>query len=272
MSTTSRPTIAFFGATGGCTLNCLILALNAGYECNALIRTPHKLTTLLATHNIDTNATANLHIIPGSADDLPAVRQTLLRPAPTPTDESQPVDLIISGIGSKPKFDSLLRPTLENPTVCQDAMRTVLRALHSLPTPPSHPPTKPKLVVISTTGVDSKRDVPCLMLPLYQWMLKVPHADKKVMEELILAEGAREDPALAGYMIVRPSLLIDGEAGEGLEKVRVGTEAEPAVGYTITRAEVGRWIYENAVVGFERNGGDGKGERGYWGRLVSITH
>ncbi|RAL12636.1 uncharacterized protein BO97DRAFT_477675 [Aspergillus homomorphus CBS 101889] len=265
------PTIAFFGATGGCALHCLVLALQAGYHCNALtsysprkivVRTPTKLTDLLITHDIpSTTITTNLHIIPGNATDTTAVRFTLLTP-----DTNAPVSLIITGIGSRLKFESLLHPTLENPTICQDAMSTLLEALHSLPNPQGT--QKPRLVVISGTGVDAKRDVPYLMLPLFNWMLRVPHADKRVMEGMVLAETDSQSPAIENFMIVRPSLLVDGVGSGGLEKVRVGTAEEPAIGYVISRGEVGRWVFENAVAGLEVKG---EGKR-YWGQFVTLTN
>ncbi|RAK96488.1 uncharacterized protein BO80DRAFT_224638 [Aspergillus ibericus CBS 121593] len=167
---TKKPTLAFFGATGGSTLACLIPALKSGYTCNALVRTPNKLLTLLSTHNAPTT---NLTIIPGSATSLPAVHQTLLLPStstPTPT----AVDLIITGIGGT-LISNLPNPipTLDNPTICTDATRTILTAARSLP-------SKPKIVVITGTGINyTKRDVPILMWPLYHWLLRVPHADKR---------------------------------------------------------------------------------------------
>lgn len=35
MASTTKPTIAFYGATGGSTLAALVPALNAGYSCTA---------------------------------------------------------------------------------------------------------------------------------------------------------------------------------------------------------------------------------------------
>jgi hypothetical protein len=47
-----------------------------------------------------------------------------------------------------------------------------------------------------------------------------------------------------------------------LGKVRVGTERDPAIGYTISRALVGEWIFEEIV----KSGG------GKWvGEKVTIT-
>ncbi|OOF91937.1 hypothetical protein ASPCADRAFT_133989 [Aspergillus carbonarius ITEM 5010] len=172
---TPKPTLAFFGATGGSVLACLISSLKADYKCNALVRTPTKLLTLLSTHNIPPSLIqSNLTIIPGPATSLPAVTQTLLLPDTTiPTS----VDLIITGIGGSLIFNFPNPfPTLDNPTVCADTMRTILAAARTLP-------SKPKLVVITGTGIHyTTRDVPVLMVPVYHWLLGVPHADKRVME------------------------------------------------------------------------------------------
>ena len=64
---------------------------------------------------------------------------------------------------------------------------------------------------------------------------------------------------ISGFVIARATLLMDGEA-RGLEKVRVGWETHPdavnakeagapgpAIGYTIRRADVGLWIFEEVV-------------------------
>lgn len=65
------------------------------------------------------------------------------------------------------------------------------------------------------------------------------------------------------FVIVRPSALTNGKATKGIEKVRVGTEEKPAVGYLISREEVGLWIFEELVKGV--------GGR-FVGQKVTITH
>lgn len=76
--------------------------------------------------------------------------------------------------------------------------------------------------------------------------------------------NAAEERGIGEYIIVRPSLLNEGERG-GLGKVRAGGEEDPAVGYVIAREDVGRWVLETSVRG------KGKGEGGESGRVVSIT-
>lgn len=89
------------------------------------------------------------------------------------------------------------------------------------------------------------------MIPLYHWMLPVPHADKKKMEQLLAAEAQSPDSAIGGFVAVRPSLLTDGDL-LGVKAVRAGTESEGtvagnAIGYSISRSDVGNWIYTTLV-------------------------
>ena len=64
------------------------------------------------------------------------------------------------------------------------------------------------------------------------------------------------------FVIIRPSLFTSGKARGG-DKLRVGNEEKPAVGYTISREDVGLWIFENLVQG------DGAS---YAGQKVSLTY
>ncbi|EAW12070.1 NAD(P)-dependent oxidoreductase [Aspergillus clavatus NRRL 1] len=248
-----KPTIAFFGATGGCVLACLVLALESGYRCTALVRNPSKLHGLLRRRGVSESiVTDKLFVVTGNVMDLEAVQRTLLY-------RGHPVDLIISGIGGQMRFDTFLRPTIDNPTICQDAIRTILTATRSSM-------NKPRLVVLSTTGISSgRRDVPLAMWPMYHWMLKVPHEDKRVMESLILEEANRpgHEKGVQDYIVVRASLLHDG-GGNGLGKIKEGTEESPLVGYVISRKEVGLWLFEKTVRPYGQ-------DNSYWGKIVTIT-
>ncbi|KAJ5733764.1 hypothetical protein N7493_002550 [Penicillium malachiteum] len=90
-------TLAFFGATGGCTIHRFAPALNAGYNCTALVRSPQKLQDMLRQqHGVSESTLQNhLTIVQGDVTDVTVVRQALYGP------HTQPVDLIISGIGGK---------------------------------------------------------------------------------------------------------------------------------------------------------------------------
>ncbi|PWY66013.1 hypothetical protein BO70DRAFT_366631 [Aspergillus heteromorphus CBS 117.55] len=251
------PTFAFFGSTGGCINACLALTLKAGYQCTARTRAqPPKLHDLLRKLEVPESAIANnLVMIQGNITDLATVQQALSLHGRT-------VDMIISGIGGKFLFKSGFNATIDNPTICQDATRTILEAARTC-----YP--KPRFVVMSGTGIGAteKRDMPCLMKPMYNILLKVPHADKEVMEKLVLAEldRAPADRAFEDFMLVRPSFLTDGES-DGMAKIRAGTESNPAVGYIISRSDVGLWLFESVV----RKAGPGQNSP-FWGQRVSIT-
>ena len=199
-----------------------------------------------------------LTIVDGSVTDLDTVRRTI-QPGGS---ESPMVDIIVSGIGGKLSFDNPLNPTLDNPTICQNGIRTILSAARSSSSDSDH---KPTLIAISTTGItDQCRDVPFAMMPVYYWLLKTPHEDKKVMERLIRDESVRpvRESGIGEYTIVRPSMLTDGD-GVGLDKIQVGVEEQPAVGYFMAREDVGRWIFEVLVKpGLKSD---------YLGKVVSIT-
>lgn len=236
------PSLAFFGATGDCAGYCLAYTLKAGYDCTALARTSSKLTDSMAAKGVDPE-TVNSHltIIEGNVRDVEAVKKTLQL-------NGRVADYIVSGIGGTPKMQaSLMEPvTLTDPTICQDAMKTILEALQQL-----KPFEKPTLLNISTTGIwpeDKPRDVPLAYLPLYKWFLHVPHEDKQVLENNVKAHFELPDAErlLKGFVHIKPSLLT-GEKGYGLEKVKYGVDEAPAVGYGMAKEDVGQWMFERLV-------------------------
>ncbi|KAL6231009.1 hypothetical protein BDW75DRAFT_54716 [Aspergillus navahoensis] len=280
----TKPTLSFFGATGGCTLACLAPALQAGYHCIALVRTPQKLTDLLIAKGIaPSTLSTHLTLIEGSTSDLSAIKATIF-----PSTSPSPA-MIISGVGGRPDFSQPLKPKFVGATVCQDTVRNILTVLREITKPDTPREHKPVLVCISTTGIAKERDIPLPMVPLYTWGLKIPHADKKDMEELVFDEISKPEPerVIGDYVLIRPSLLTDG--GSRPEKVRVlkgqgegqntaGGLASPFVGYTICREDVGKFMF-GLVEGLETDSsGDGNGDnagakgRGFFGSVVSISH
>lgn len=82
------------------------------------------------------------------------------------------------------------------------------------------------------------------------------------MEKVVVEEAAKEGSCIRGFVLTRASLLTEGKAlGSG--HVRVGTEGAPAVGYTISRDDVGGWVWENLV---RREG------EGFVGGKVTVTY
>ena len=83
------------------------------------------------------------------------------------------------------------------------------------------------------------------------------------------------------WTVIRPSMLTDGPE-VGLEKVRVSTEdlrsnkleegekgEKVVVGYTVSREDVGKWIFERLVV---VGNGDEGGREKYQGRAVVLSY
>ena len=183
----------------------------------------------VAASNIETH----LHITAGNVLNPNDVKSTL-------SINNRAVDIIISGIGI-----STIAELRQETSLCENAVSNILSALKEL-----QPAKKPLLIVISTTGITrapTPRDLPLLMIPLYA-LLTHPHQDKIRMEALIEKHYASSECAISGYILPRPSLLMDGTA-KGGENVRVGVEERPAVGYTINRGDVGLWMFRNLFEG-----------------------
>lgn len=127
--------------------------------------------------------------------------------------------------------------------ICTAASSTILSALALL-----QPSQKPLVLVLSSTGISTgPRDVPLAFYPLYKVLLANPHKDKSAMEKtLIDAMAGATEAWIRGFVIVRPSLLTNGPA-LGKAKLRVGSEKKPAVGYTVSREDVGQWVFENVI-------------------------
>ncbi|CAI7604712.1 unnamed protein product [Penicillium glandicola] len=279
-------TIAFFGATGGCANACLTYTLLNGYNARALARTPSKLTTLLLSQPGITEEilSRQLEIIEGDATDVESVMKSLI----TSSNKSAPngtctlVTSIISGIGGAPtmsftketkcsktqvRMPALPHIELSNPHITEEMTRTLLEALAKIASDQfvsfeAYRAVAPRVAVISTTGhLPGNKDVPFWFRPMYSMLLPIPHADKLQMEKLLdkEVELGRAGVLSGGVVVVRPSFLtgdhqvpVEGEKGGegvGLEKVRAGTERDPAIGYTISRALVGEWIFEEVIKG-----------------------
>ncbi|QIW99929.1 hypothetical protein AMS68_005447 [Peltaster fructicola] len=239
MSRATLSTAAFFGATGDCAGYCLANALKAGHRCVALARTPAKLTASMKAKDVPEAALTNLTIIQGDVRDQKAVESALRI-------NGVVVDTIISSVGSVPALRwSLTSPvSVVDATLCGDAAKVLVSALRSL-----KPAKKPVVVVVSTTGLKRNnlpRDVPLAYVPLYHWLLHVPHIDKANMEKAVRDASAEPAGPLERFVAIKPTLLMDGPS-RGSGKLRVGTDEKPALGYAIRRSEVGQWIYENVI-------------------------
>ncbi|KFH62451.1 hypothetical protein MVEG_11660 [Podila verticillata NRRL 6337] len=248
--TASSDFIAFFGATGGCTNAALVHTLNAAIHVRALARTPSKLTDMLLAQGISqATIDSQLTIIKGDIASMPAIKSVLL------SDKDHTLaSQIMSGVGGTPQLRwSIKRPvTIDNPEICATTTKNIVQALHEIYA--EHPSTathKPSIVIISTTGVsDVREDVPFGFQTMYHVALADPHKDKKVMEKIITENAAGSDAVFRGAIAVRPSLLTGDQnikGGKGWKSLRVGQEDKPAIGYTIHKADVGEWIFEETI-------------------------
>ena len=246
-STTPQRTILFLGATGGVGLSALRRALDAGHACTALCRTPSKLTTIFPAEEYP-----DLTVIEGNAHDENATRAALK----SPLDSTRMVDCVLTSIGMGWKGMGF-----DDPTVCEDGMTALLGAAASLRR--EGVAGEPYIVAVSSTGISKfGRDIPMAYVPLYHTLGRTPHKDKAVMEDLLIASGER-------FTVVRPSLFVDSSTPVetpirvGLEDPKTGVVFRE-IGYTISREDVGRWIFGELL----SNGGENK----YVGKIPSITY
>jgi nucleoside-diphosphate-sugar epimerase len=241
---TNTKTVTFIGASGGVGLSALKHTLAAGHQCIALCRTPSKLTSIFPPES-----TPNLKVIEGNAHDVQAVSKCLL------TEDGKLVDLVLSTIGSRPNFRKM---TIEDPECCRNGAAALLEALDNLQRDGAT--GSPHLITFSTTGISRfGRDYPLAVFPIYHWMLKVPHVDKRITEDRFSDSGRP-------FTIVRASLLTTGETTKevrvGIEDPKTGRESE-AIGYFISREDSGKWVAENLIL---------KTEEKYVDKIAMITN
>jgi nucleoside-diphosphate-sugar epimerase len=250
----SSKTILFLGATGGVGLSALRRSLAANHTCIALCRTP----STLASEFPSSALPPNLHIVQGNAHDA----DTLARCLRNPSDPSRPVDTVISSIGARPTLKGM-----SDPHVCENGMSALLTAIRRLRDEDKNiwaEGKKLRLVAVSSTGIsDFARDLPLLMVPLYKAVLHGAHKDKKAMERLVMESGKDG----VEWTLIRGSFYTNGPATEGLvregmEDPVTGVVESTAIGYTISREDVGKWIFENSIEG------DGK----WIGKAAVITY
>ena len=120
------------------------------------------------------------------------------------------------------------------PTICEDAAKNIVQAAKQLN-------LHTTLVFISAAGVASYRDIPIWLVPMHSWLLKGPFDDKRAAHRAVLESRER-------FISVRPSILTDKKS-LGLASVREGIDENAALGSTISRADVGLWMFERLVEG-----------------------
>ncbi|KAG0235091.1 hypothetical protein BGW42_005884 [Actinomortierella wolfii] len=226
-------------------------------------------TILLAQDISQATIDSQLTVAKGDIADVSAIKNALYT---STKDNATPrlASTIVSGIGGAPKLQKSSKnpKTIDNPEICATAICNILQALHETSsasgTPGSHD-SKP------TTGLsDIKEDVLLGFRTLYRTLLAALHAYKETMERIIdehMAVEAQEQCMLRSAVVVRASLLkgdhlIESKSLKGYKAFKVGTEENPAIGYTVHRVDVGNWIYEEVV----RTGGSS-----FVGEKVTLT-
>ncbi|KAF9447902.1 hypothetical protein P691DRAFT_801664 [Macrolepiota fuliginosa MF-IS2] len=195
-------------------------------------------------------------------------------------DRPQGVDYLLFTVGGTPKFVLSKGFTISPPNLVTVSLINALSTL-----PPSAP--QPKIITISSTGLTptSHSSLPILLKPLYGYFLIGPHADKLGGERVLhhctsgwswnsassgepaegilpseweKTEGLPKESSLSGVVVIRPSLLTDGEClgdaydtaikqGKGGKKAKkpykVSAEKELG-GYTVSRKDVAHFVLD----------------------------
>ncbi|KAF5974553.1 hypothetical protein FCOIX_8188 [Fusarium coicis] len=244
---------AFIGACGATLRHVLAWTLLDGHKAAALVRDELKLKkTLLDLGMSEEIQQSQLIVITGSSRDVSTVRSLL------PNDP----EIIFSGITStwKLRFNPFHPIAMDDANITGDSAAAVIQALKDLVSTNSIS-NSPIYAPISSTGHGSRRDQPLSLIPLYWWLLKEAQADTAALERVTREAATQKQSCLGGYIMLRPPLLTDGEM-KGTTKVHTGwiweddvlrksdeQEAGIKVGYTISRMDLARWMFEELIQG-----------------------
>ncbi|KAF9976241.1 hypothetical protein BGZ73_008948 [Actinomortierella ambigua] len=221
----STPFIAFFGATGSCTYACLVFILNTSLHATALARAPKKFIDMLLAQGVSQDIIDNqLTIAQNDVANMSAIKRVLYAGAK---------------IGNTSTPHTGVGGALQLAEICATATTNIVQALREIHSSVEREGVdglaRPLITVISTTGVSEiKEDVSFGFQTLYSKFPTVPHADKKVMEQLISDHMAQSDYSKRRFRGAK-----DRKGRKGIKSLRIGTEVEPAIGYTVHRTDVG---------------------------------
>ncbi|KAG9105402.1 hypothetical protein FRC07_009312 [Ceratobasidium sp. 392] len=165
------------------------------------------------------------------------------------------VDAVYFGIGGEPSFSLLKFGFVIIPADLTARSMSVLLSIIQSSTTPS---TRPKLLTVTSNGLDaqSRSVLPLLLKIIYAWFPRGPFADK-IQQEIIVKRAAGWDNGEGwlgsdNVVIVRPSMLTDGEclADKNENAYRTGEELRSP--WTISRADVGHFVVENVFAEWEK--------------------
>ncbi|KAG8735649.1 hypothetical protein FRC10_010299 [Ceratobasidium sp. 414] len=168
------------------------------------------------------------------------------------------VDAVYFGIGAEPSFSWRKVGFVITPADLTARSMSILLSVIKSSTTPS---TRPKLVTISSNGLDpqSRAILPLTLKILYAWFLRAPFADK-AEQERILRRAAGWDGAEGwlgpdNVVIVRPSMLTDEEclADKKPGAYRAGPQLRNP--WSISRGDVAHFVVEKALDKWDRWGG-----------------
>ncbi|CAE6460637.1 unnamed protein product [Rhizoctonia solani] len=165
------------------------------------------------------------------------------------------VDVVFFGIGGEPTFSLTKGFVINPPDLTTRGMAVLLAVIRSSTTPA----TQPKLVTISSNGLDERSHslLPLPMKAFYGYFLRLPHEDKIGLEKNV-QQAAGWDSQSQGWfdpknvVIVRPAFLVSGKcaADEKPDAYRTGEELEKSWG--ISRADVGHFVAEKVLTDWEK--------------------
>ncbi|KAF5587656.1 hypothetical protein FPCIR_7486 [Fusarium pseudocircinatum] len=244
---------AFIGACGATLRHVLAWALLDGHKAAALVRDELKLKKTLVDLGVSEEIQqSQLIVVTGNSRDVSTVRSLLLNDP----------EIIFSGITStwKLRLNPLHPIAMDDATITGDSAAAVIQALKDLVSTNSIL-NSPIFAPVSSTGHGSRRDQPLSLIPLYWWLLKEAQADTAALERVTREAATQKKPCLGGYVMLRPPLLTDGKM-EGTTKVHTGWiweddflrksdehEAGIKLGYTISRMDLARWMFEELIQG-----------------------
>ncbi|KAF4960447.1 hypothetical protein FGADI_937 [Fusarium gaditjirri] len=258
---------AFIGAGGATLRHVLAWTLLGGHKAAALVRDHSKLKKILSDLGVsEKTQRSQLIVVEGSSRDVSTVRSLLLNDP----------EIIFSGITStwKLRYNPFHPIAMDDANITGDSAAAVMQALKDLVSTNSIT-NSPIYAPISSTGHGSRRDQPLSLIPLYWWLLKEAQADTAALESVTREAATQKPSCLGGYVMLRPPLLTDGEM-KGTKKVRAGwiwednvfrkldeQETGIKVGYTISRMDLAKWMFEELIQGDVRR----------WnGKCVNITY
>ncbi|KAG8734875.1 hypothetical protein FRC10_011343 [Ceratobasidium sp. 414] len=164
------------------------------------------------------------------------------------------VDAVFFGIGGVPKFSFTKGFVMTPADLTARCMSVLLSVIQSSTTPS----TRPKLVTITSNGLDEHTHslLPLMLKPMYRWLLHAPHVDKIEQENVVKrAAGWGEGEGWLGarnLVIVRPSIFTSGEcvADKKEDAYRVDEGLRSA--WTVSRADVAHFVAEKVLTDWEK--------------------